>query len=96
MTVHEQEHQHAQRRPRWRPPGGWVLVGFLLIAAYLLITEHRAHVVRFLPYVFLLACPLMHVFHGHGGHGGRNDNQKDGGNAQPPESRLSDGEGGQR
>jgi hypothetical protein len=22
-----------------------------------------------LPYLLLLACPLMHLFHGHGGHG---------------------------
>jgi hypothetical protein len=31
-------------------------------------TEHRAHVIAFLPFAFLLLCPLMHLFHGHGGH----------------------------
>ena len=47
-----------------------VLLGFLAIAAYFLWTEHRAHVVQFLPYVLLLLCPLLHLFHGgHGGHG---------------------------
>lgn len=47
-----------------------VLIGFLAIAAYFLWTEHRAHVVQFLPYVLLLMCPLLHLFHGgHGGHG---------------------------
>jgi len=34
--------------------------------------EHRAHLLGWLPWLFLLACPLMHVFmhggHGHGGH----------------------------
>lgn len=44
-----------------------------LIIAYFLITEHRAHVITFLPYAFLLACPLMHLFmhrnhHGHSHH----------------------------
>jgi Protein of unknown function (DUF2933) len=41
------------------------------IAAYFLLTEHRAHVFAALPFLLLLACPLMHVFmhRGHGGHG---------------------------
>jgi hypothetical protein len=45
-----------------------VLIGFLLVAGYFLLTEHRAHIVPFLPYLLLAACPLMHVFmhHGHG------------------------------
>lgn len=34
--------------------------------------EHQAHLLGWLPWLFLLACPLMHVFmhggHGHGGH----------------------------
>ena len=50
--------------------GGWVFLGFVLIAGYFLLTEHRAHVVQFLPYALLLACPLLHLFHKHGGHGG--------------------------
>ena len=52
-----------------------VLLGFLAIAAYFLVTEHWAHVVPFLPWLFLLACPLMHMFMhgGHGGHGRGND-----------------------
>lgn len=47
-----------------------VMLGFLAIAGYFLVTEHWAHVVPFLPWLFLLACPLMHIFM-HGGHGGR-------------------------
>ena len=45
-------------------------VGFLLVAAFFLTTEHRAHVLGLLPYLLLLACPLLHMFghHGHGGH----------------------------
>lgn len=42
----------------------------LAVAGYYLWTEHRAHVVAFLPYSLLLLCPLLHVFmHGrHSGH----------------------------
>ena len=49
---------------------------FLIIGAFFLVTEHRAHLSGWLPYwpyLLLLACPLMHLFmhggHGHGGHG---------------------------
>jgi len=54
----------------WRSKTGIALCGFLAIAAVLLILEHRAHVWQWLPFALLLACPLMHLFHGHGGHGG--------------------------
>lgn len=49
-----------------------VLVVFGVAAAYFLWMEHRAHVIQYLPWTFLLICPLMHLFmhHGHGGHGG--------------------------
>jgi hypothetical protein len=59
-----------------RPERPWqVRVGFwllLVIAAFYLLTEHRAHLALGLPYLPLLllaACPLIHMF-GHGGHGG--------------------------
>lgn len=42
--------------------------GFLLIAAFFLSTEHRAHLFGVLPFLLILACPLLHVFM-HGGHG---------------------------
>lgn len=46
---------------------------FLAIALFFLVTEHRAHFLGVLPYLLILACPLMHLFH-HGGHGaGRHD-----------------------
>lgn len=46
-----------------------LLVGFLLVGGFFLITEHRAHVFGVLPYLLLLACPLMHLLgHHHGGH----------------------------
>ena len=44
----------------------------LAVAAFLLWTEHRAHVMGVLPYVLLLLCPLMHLFmhRKHRGHHG--------------------------
>lgn len=50
--------------------GRWVFYGFLVFVGFLLFTEHRAHLLGVLPYLILLACPLMHLFmhHGHGGH----------------------------
>jgi hypothetical protein len=54
---------------------GVVVVAFLAIAAFFLLTEHTAHVFGVLPYVLLLLCPLLHVFmhHGHGGHSGHDE-----------------------
>ena len=44
---------------------------FAIIAAVLLLTEHRAHVLPYLPWLLLLAaCPLMHIFMHHEKHGG--------------------------
>jgi len=48
----------------------WIFWGFALIAGYFIFTEHRAHVIEYLPFVLLLACPLLHLFHGHGEHRG--------------------------
>ena len=50
--------------------GQWIFYGFLAFIGFLLFTEHRAHVLGILPYLILLACPLMHMFmhRGHGGH----------------------------
>jgi len=56
------------------------LAVFGAIAAFFLLSEHRAHFFGWLPYLLLLACPLMHVFM-HGGHGGHShqDKQDNGG-----------------
>jgi hypothetical protein len=54
----------------------WVFIGFLAIAGYFLVTEHRAHLFSYLPFLIFLACPLMHVFH-HGGHGRHGGGQQD-------------------
>jgi hypothetical protein len=59
---------------------------FLVIAAYFLWTEHRAHVIGVLPWLALLACPIIHLFmhRGHGGHGRTGDDSGRPGTAAHP------------
>ena len=61
----------SQAPPFWRSRYGLGWVVFGTVAAFFLLSEHRAHFLGALPYLLLLACPLMHLFmhHGHGGHG---------------------------
>ena len=47
----------------------WIFLAFI---AYFLITEHWAHILPYLPWLILLACPFMHIFM-HGGHGSGHD-----------------------
>ena len=73
IVTHEQQtHDPSGRRPRIN----WALIGFLAIAAFFLLTEHRAHLLGVLPFLLLALCPLLHLF-GHGGHGG--ESRKGGG-----------------
>ena len=86
-------HDHAAHNEHDGPPGFWrsrYAVGFLLIgavAAYFLLTEHLAHVVGALPFLLLLACPVMHVFmhHGHGGHGQHHHSADSSGTGSAPQ-----------
>lgn len=74
--------------------GRSVFWGFVLIAGYFLITEHRAHVIQFLPFLLVLACPLMHLFHRHGGHGGYGSDEtkkRDNGDRHGAEKKHSGG-----
>jgi hypothetical protein len=45
-----------------------VFVFFAVIGGLFLLAEYGALVLRWLPWLFLAACPLMHIFmhHGHG------------------------------
>lgn len=59
-----------ERSTRWTSPLG-IFMGLAgAVGLYYLLTEHLTHVTQAIPFVFLLACPLMHLFgHHHGGHG---------------------------
>ena len=69
---HDPSHHDDEPRGFWRSRYAIGLLVMGAVAAYFLLSEHRAHFFGALPFLLLLACPLMHVFmHGsHGGHGG--------------------------
>ncbi|WP_042777928.1 DUF2933 domain-containing protein [Sinorhizobium fredii] len=48
----------------------WTLfaASLAVIAAFFVFREHCQHALGLAPYLLLLACPLMHLFHGHGVH----------------------------
>lgn len=58
--------------PGWSAYTRTAFIGFALIAAGLLAYEHRVHLLGALPWLVILACPLLHLFmhRGHGRHGG--------------------------
>lgn len=70
----------------WTSTTGLVTIAFLAIAAFFLVSEHRAHALGFLPWLLLLACPLLHMF-GHGGHGGHHGRSSDGERGQSHQHR---------
>lgn len=67
---HVRDHgSHSEHpRPFRARPAVLAAVTALVIAAFYLLREHWGHVLGMWPYLILLACPLMHLFHGHGGH----------------------------
>jgi hypothetical protein len=67
-SMHDHPAPGAAPYRRWSRGGALAFGGFLLIAAFLLFSEHRAHLFGWLPFLLLAACPLLHVFH-HRGHG---------------------------
>ncbi len=78
MTMHDHS-QHGSHRSEDAAQGSFfasrgflVLLAFLAMALVLLFSEHRAHFLGVLPFLFILACPLLHMFMhgGHGSHGG--------------------------
>ena len=84
---HDHSRHAAHPKAFWGSRNSVGLVVLGAIALYFLLTEHRAHFFFALPFLLLLACPLMHIFmhHGHGGHGGRDDGPDDG----PPAAEAS-------
>ena len=92
MTAHDHSHEKHSAEAQgsfWTSRAFLVCAAFLIIALILLWTEHLAHALGYLPFLLILACPLMHMFMhgGHGAHGGhgrqsrsdRDRNQSDGG-----------------
>lgn len=65
------EHEHASPSPRpsfWKSPLGIVCTLGAIAASLYLWLVHKDHVLALLPYAFLAACPLMHMFMHRGHH----------------------------
>ncbi len=76
MNMHEQPQQSKWYQSRLT----WVLLGFIAIGGFFLVTEHTAHFFGILPFLLLLLCPLMMLFM-HGGHDGSDHQNQE----HPPE-----------
>ena len=76
-TEHSDPSSHHSAPAPTRRPVVVAAVMTALIGAFYLLREHWAHVAGSWPYLLLLACPVMHLFHGHGGH------RHHGGDAKP-------------
>jgi hypothetical protein len=80
------QEQHTTSPSFWKSPFGVVSTLLAIAASVYLYLVHKDHVLALLPYAFLAACPLMHMFmhrgHHHSGHSQserRNDNGPQGG-----------------
>ncbi|MGA0609615.1 DUF2933 domain-containing protein [Caldimonas sp. KR1-144] len=61
------DHEHQEPPSFWRSSAAWALLVAVAAAGFYLVTEHTAHLFGALPYLVILACPLMHAFM-HRGH----------------------------
>lgn len=80
MQMHEHHEPEPAKNESFFKRHRWLSIVAILILLYFLLIEHREHVWPYLPFLFLLACPLMHLFMHHGGghaHGNRPEAHKD-------------------
>jgi hypothetical protein len=69
-TTHPEQAADSSRRYRMRTSLKTASLMVATIGGFYLLREHWNHVTGYWVYLLLLACPLMHLFHGHGhGHG---------------------------
>lgn len=68
MNNPHEHHEGHSSGPNWSRINQWVLWIGLAAAVAWMFFRHNAHLLQLLPFLILLACPLMHLF-GHGGHG---------------------------
>jgi len=65
------EHSAQSKRFKWE----WVVICSFLLAAVLMLTGHKSHLFGALPYLLILACPMMHLFM-HKGHSHTHNNSR--------------------
>ena len=75
--MHDHSQLPSEPKPFWGSRYSFGLIVLGAVAAYFLLTEHRAHLFAALPLLLLFGCLGMHTFmhHGHGGGGGGNGGQ---------------------
>ncbi|WP_410198836.1 DUF2933 domain-containing protein [Bacteriovorax antarcticus] len=75
MEIHKHDQGANQNYESWFKRHRWISYVALVVIAYYLLTEHREHIISYLPYFIFASCLLMHVFM-HGGHHHHNNRQK--------------------
>ena len=83
--IHDHSRNDTEAVSFWRSRYAIGLLVMGAVAAYFLLSEHRAHFFGALPVLLLLACPLMHVFM-HGGHGAADADHVGGKQAPTPDA----------
>lgn len=69
------EDPHGDASRNWFFSRGTLVACVVLVTVgILLLTGHEAHLLGVVPYLLLLACPLMHFFM-HGGHAGHHSHR---------------------
>lgn len=72
MNTTHHDHTPASSSTSTSGMGAPLKIALWMVAAiggFYLLREHWNHIAGNWVYLLLLACPLMHLFHGHGGHG---------------------------
>ena len=69
MDTKQNDADGGRSGPHWSRINQWVLWLGLAAAVLWMLYRHNAHLVQLVPFLLVLACPLMHLF-GHGRHGG--------------------------
>jgi hypothetical protein len=82
MNEHPDHGGERRPGPNWSSVNQWLLWLGLAGAVGWLFFRHNEHLLQLLPFLVILACPLMHVFghgggHGRGGHGAPRDSNDD-------------------
>lgn len=72
-TNHHDQPSSPSETPLMRRPMTVAVIMVAMIGAFYLLREHWGHVAGYWPYLLLLACPAMHLLHGHG-HGHHHGN----------------------
>jgi hypothetical protein len=75
-TAHD-SHLDRATTPNWSRINQWLLWLGLAAATGWMFYRHNAHLMQLLPFLLVLACPLMHLF-GHGRHHGHRDQRREG------------------